>query len=126
MVERGIADILKDTVGNVQDIIRSEILLAKLEIKEEAGKAKAAGVMFGAAAVMAAFGTGFCLLCVVYAISLVLPAWAAALIVGVALLAIGGILFAIGRAWWQKIKPPAKTMFTVKEDLAWMRRPSKS
>src|SRR2546426_11573044 len=119
MVERGIADILKDTVSNVQDIIRSEILLAKIEIKEELSKAKAAGVMFGAAAGLAFFGIGFCLLCIVYVLSLVVPAWVAALIVGVALLLIGGILFSVARARWGKIKMPEKAMFTVKEDVAW-------
>jgi uncharacterized membrane protein YqjE len=126
VVERGIADILKDTVSNIQDIIRSEIQLGKIEIKEELSKAKAAGVMFGAAASLAFFGLGFCLLCIVYALALVLPAWAAAMIVGVAALLIGGILFSVGRARWGKVKIPEKTVFTVKEDIAWMRSQSKS
>ena len=125
-MESGIAEILKDAFSNLQDIVRSEIQLAKVELKDEVAKAKTAGVMFGGAAVFALFGLGFCLLCIVYALALVLPAWAAALIVGVGLLCIGGILFAVGRARWAAIKPPEKTMFTVKEDLAWMRNPSKS
>jgi uncharacterized membrane protein YqjE len=124
VVERGITDILKDTVSNIQDIIRSEILLGKIEIKEEVSKAKTAGVMFGAAVGLVFFGIGFCLLGVVYALTLVLPAWAAALIVGVASLLVGGILFAVGRARWGKVKMPEKTMFTVKEDIAWMRSKS--
>lgn len=126
MVERGITDILKDTVSNIQDIIRSEILLAKIEVREELVKAKAAGVMFGAGAIFAFFGIGFCLLCIVYALSLVLPAWAAALIVGVVALCLGAALFGAGRARWAKVKMPEKTMFTVKEDIEWMRSQSRS
>jgi uncharacterized membrane protein YqjE len=124
--ERSIGDILKDTVSNVQDIIRSEVQLAKIETKEELKKVTTASVMFGTAAVFSLFGLGFCLLCAVYALSLVLPNWAAALIVGGALVIIGGILAAIGMERWKKIKLPQKTMFTVKEDVEWMRSQSKS
>ena len=126
IAERGIADILKDTVSNIQDLVRSEILLARIEIKEELNKAKAAGVMFGLAAGFTFFGFGFCLVCAVYALALVLPAWAAALIVGVSTLVIGGILFSVARARWSTVKIPEKTRFTVKEDIAWMRNQSKS
>lgn len=126
MADRAFAEIIKDTLGNVQDIIRSEVQLAKIETKEEVRKAGAAGVMFGVAGAVSFFGFGFCFLCIVYALSLVLPAWAAALIVGVGLLITGGILLSIGRERWKKIKLPEKTMFTVKEDIEWMRSQSKS
>ena len=124
--ERGISDVLKDTVSNIQDIIRSEILLAKIEIKEELVKVKAAGALFAAAALLGFFGIGFCLLCAVYALALVLPAWAAALIVGVVSLLLAGTFVAVARSRWAKVKLPEKTMFTVKEDIAWMRSHSKS
>lgn len=124
--ERGISQILKDTVSNVQDIIRSEVQLAKVETKEELRKAGSAGVMFGAAAAVAFYGLGFCLLCVVYALSLALPSWAAALIVGVALLIAGAIALSVGRARWKQVNGPKKTMFTVKEDVAWIRSQNKS
>lgn len=123
--ERSIGDIVKDTLTNIQDIIRSEVQLAKIEIKEEAAKASAAGIMFGVAAVTGLLGFAFCCLCVVYALTLVLPAWAAALIVGVGLFIIAGIAFAIGRERWKKVKMPEKTIFTVKEDVAWMHSPNK-
>src|SRR5579884_4181695 len=108
--ERGIADILKDTVGNIQSLIRSEILLAKIELKEEGVKAKAAATMFGAAAIFGLFGLGFCLLCAVYALALVMPSWLAALIVGVALMLFAGMLFLVARSRWAKIEMPKKTM----------------
>ncbi len=126
MSDRSITDIVKDTLGNLQEIVRSEIQLARIETKEEVRKASSAGIMFGAAAVLALFGFGFCLLCAVYALALVVAAWAAALIVGGALLLLGAVLFSAGRERWKKVKMPEKTMFTVKEDLAWMRNQSRS
>ncbi|HLJ48644.1 MAG TPA: phage holin family protein [Bryobacteraceae bacterium] len=123
---RPIADVLKQTVTNVQEIIRSEVLLAKVELKEESRKATSAGKMFGASMALAFFGLGFCLLSAVYALSLVLPAWAAALIVGVVLLIFAGGALAMGRERWKNLKAPAKTMFTVKEDVEWMRNQFRS
>jgi uncharacterized membrane protein YqjE len=124
--ERTITDIVKDTLTNIQDIIRSEVQLAKIEVKEEATKASAAAVMFGVAAVTGLLGFAFCCLCIVYALALVLPAWAAALIVGVGLFIIAGVAFSIGRERWKKVKMPEKTIFTVKEDIAWTHSPNKS
>jgi uncharacterized membrane protein YqjE len=124
--ERSIADIVKDTLSNVQDIIRSEVQLAKVELTQEARKASVAGIMFGAAAVTGFLGFAFCCLCVVYALALVMPAWAAALIVGVGLFVIAAIAFSIGRERWKKVKMPEKTIFTVKEDVAWTHSPNKS
>ena len=126
MSDRSITDILRDTLGNLQEIVRSEIQLAKIETKDELRKASSAGTLIGAAAVFALFGFGFCLLCAVYALSLVMPEWAAALIMGAALLIIGGVLLSLGRERWKRVKMPEKTMFTVKEDLAWMRNQSRS
>ncbi len=123
---RTVADILKQTVTNVQEIIRSEVLLAKVELKEEARKVTAASAAFGAALTMAFFGIGFCLLSAIYALSLVLPAWAAALIVGMVLLIFAGGALVMARERWKKLKMPAKTMFTVKEDVEWMRNQLKS
>ena len=60
--DRSVGEILKDTVSNVQDIIRSEVQLAKVETKEELRKAGGAGMMFGVAAVFGLYAVGFCLL----------------------------------------------------------------
>jgi len=124
--ERSIGEILKDTISNVQDIVRSEVRLAKIEAKQEIAKVVSASAMFGAAAVVGLLGLAFCFLCAVYALALVLPAWAAALIVGVVLLLTALVLLSTARAQLRKVKMPEKTMFTVKEDVEWMRSQNKS
>jgi hypothetical protein len=40
--ERSISDVLQDIVGNIQEIIRSEVRLAKGELRDESIKVKAA------------------------------------------------------------------------------------
>ena len=75
---RTVSNVLQDIVGNVQEIVRSEVRLAKTEFREEAIKAKSSGVFFGAGALTGIYALGFLLLGVVYALSTVIPNWATA------------------------------------------------
>ena len=56
--------------------------LAKTEFKEEAVKAKDSAVLLAAGAVSGIFAVTFLLLTIIYALALVMPTWAAALVVG--------------------------------------------
>jgi uncharacterized membrane protein YqjE len=81
--------------SNIQEIVRSEIRLAKTEAKEEAQALGKAGVSLGAGLMIGMYAAGFIFLCVMFALALAVPWWAAALIVGillgiVALALIGG------------------------------------
>ena len=49
--DRSFADVLRDIGQNIQEILRSEVRLAKAEISEEARKAKPAGVWIAIGAV---------------------------------------------------------------------------
>jgi putative superfamily III holin-X len=79
--ERSVSEVLQDIVGNIQDIVRSEVRLAKTEVGEELTKAKAASLAIGGGALSGIFSASFLLLAIVYALSRVVPDWAAALIV---------------------------------------------
>ena len=71
--------------------------LAKAEL---AAKGKAAGVgagLFGAAGLLGFFGAAVLITTAILALALVLPAWAAALIVGVVLLVAAGIAALAGK-----------------------------
>ena len=50
-LDRSFADVLQDIVGNMQEIVRSEVRLAKAELSDEARKAKPAGLWMGIGAV---------------------------------------------------------------------------
>ncbi len=123
--ERSMSDVLRDALNNVQDIVRSEVRLAKIEVRDEVTKASSAGKLFGAAAVLGFYGIGFLFLCCVYALALAIPAWAAALIVGGVLAIVAGVCAMSGIARWKQIRMPEKTAFTVKEDVEWIRNQNK-
>ncbi|SRR5579871_3567671 len=71
--------------SNIQEIVRSEIRLAKTEAKEEAQALGKAGVSLAAGLVVGAYAAGFIFLCIMFALGVALPRWLAALIVGVLL-----------------------------------------
>ena len=71
--DRSLSDVFQDIVRNVQEIVRSEVRLAKTEIREEAARAKSPTLWLGAGVVTAIFAMLFLLLMTVYALALVMP-----------------------------------------------------
>jgi uncharacterized membrane protein YqjE len=118
--QRSLADVVEDIIRNLQQIVRAEFRLAKTELSEKAQRAAKPASAFAAGAVLSLYGLGFLLLAVVYALSLVMPAWGAALVVGACLAIIGSILVSAGRQKLKQIDPvPQKTVETVKENVQW-------
>lgn len=125
-MDRSIGSILQDIVGNVQSIVRSEVRLAKTEIREEASAAGSALVRTGIGAGVAFFAAFFLLLGVVYALSLRLPLWMAAASVGIVLAIVGGLLISSGLRRFKRVDfVPDQTIQSVKEQVAWPKAPSK-
>jgi len=65
--------------------------------------------LFGGAGLVALFGAGALVACAILALALIMDAWLAALIVGVVLLAVAGILALVGRSQVQRAAPPLPT-----------------
>ena len=95
--ERTVSDVLQDIFGNLQDIVRSEIRLAKAEITTETGRAARAGKSLVAGAVLFLYAGGLLLLSAVQGLSLVLQPWLATLGVCGLVSVIAAILVSIGR-----------------------------
>jgi protein-S-isoprenylcysteine O-methyltransferase Ste14 len=124
--ERSFSQILQDIVHNIQEIVRSEIRLARTEITQEATKTKTAGVVIAAGALSGVFALLFALLAVDYALSLAMPNWAAALIVSAALAIIAGAMLSAGRKRFKHVHPaPERTIVSMKENVAWLRLQNK-
>ncbi len=116
---RGLFTLISDIPGLIRELIEAEIASLKAEI---IGKLKAAGIGAGflvTAGVFAFFATLVLTAAGILALALVLPAWAAALIVGGALLALAGIAAAIGVSQLKHGVPPTptQTIDSVKEDV---------
>ena len=104
----------------VPELIRSEIRLAQAEMTEK-GKRAGIGIgMFSGAGLLGFFGFGTLLATVILALSLVMDAWLAALIVTVVLFVGAAVLALMGRSKVQEATPavPQRAVDGVKEDIA--------
>jgi Putative Actinobacterial Holin-X, holin superfamily III len=119
---RSSGEIVQDLVQNVQEILRSEVRLAKAEITLEAKKAARGAAISAGGAILAIFALGLLLWTGVYALALALPMWAAALIVGVLVGITAGAMLAVGRARMKQVHPkPETTIRSVKENVQWLK-----
>jgi len=123
--DRSISAVLHDIVGNIQDIVRCEIHMAKSELTEELGKSRSAGVLVGIGALMLTFSALFLLLAAVYALSLLMPEWAAALIVGAGVGATAALCFGVGIKRLKAVRAAPKAVASMKENVEWARQLTK-
>jgi uncharacterized membrane protein YqjE len=120
---RSVPEILDDIASNLAEIVHAQFQLAKSELKEGAEKVAGPGAALGAGAALALYGLGFLLLAAVYALSLVMAGWLAALIVGAALTLAAGILIAAGATKLKRVNlAPDKTIRTLEEDVQWAKQ----
>jgi hypothetical protein len=104
--EHSTAELVKQVTEQVSVLVRDELKLARLEMTTKGKQAGAGLGMLGGSGLVALYGVGCLIACAVVAISHVLPAWLAVLIVGVALLAVAGIAAMAGRGRMRKATPP--------------------
>jgi len=72
---RSVKQIFQDIVDHVSDIIRSEIQLAKTEVRQDVIHYMKAGALLGIAAVLVLYAVGFVLLGIVYGLQPLMPGW---------------------------------------------------
>jgi uncharacterized membrane protein YqjE len=104
----------------IPELVRSELRLAQAELTQK-GKRAGLGIgMFSAAGLLAFLGISTLVACAVLALALVLPGWAAALIVAVLLFAGAGVAALAGKKEVEQATPPApeRTIANVREDVA--------
>ena len=95
--EPTIGALVHDLTQQLPELIRSELRLAQAEVAEK-GKRAGLGIgMFSVAGLLAFFGVAVLITTAILALDLVLPAWLAALIVAVVLLAAGGVVALVGK-----------------------------
>jgi len=121
--EQSTGDLVKQLTQQVSTLVRQEVELAKVEMTDKGKKAGVGIGMFGGAGVAALLGLGALTAFLILVLDLAMPAWAAALIVGVIWAAVAGILALQGR---EKVKEvathlPEETTESVKEDVEWLK-----
>jgi uncharacterized membrane protein YqjE len=125
--QRSVPELLQGIVGNLEEIVRAELRLAKAEVKEDAAQAATPVAALGVGLVIALFGVGFLLLAAVYALSLVIASWLAALIVGAALSVAAAITISSSITRLKRLNlTPDKTFGNVEENVQWAKDRIKS
>jgi len=120
--ERTMAELVGDVISDVQAIMRSEVQLARVETREEVGKAARASTMLVMAGVVALFAAAFALVAMFEGLCLAMAPWLAAVVMFVVLGAIAGGMVGAGRAQWKAFHAgPQKTAETLKENVEWAR-----
>jgi uncharacterized membrane protein YqjE len=112
-----IGGLVRSALDDVRELVREELLLARVELREELSKATTAGVQFGAAGVSLVFAAAFLLIAAALGISAAFnwPAWVGFGIVAI-LLAIAGLVFVSGgRKAVRDVRPLPRTVQTIKE-----------
>ena len=118
-----IRGLIRGILMDLRTLIREEIALARVEIREQAGRAKAAALSFGIAAAALAFGGIFLLISIATAIADLLnwPVWTGFLIVAVLLAIVGMVTLASGRKQLAHVHAvPQETLSTLKENSEWI------
>ena len=124
--DRSVSDVLQDILRNAQEMVRSEMRLAKVEIHEEVRRAVSSSAWIAAGAVGAVSAWIFLLWTLAYALATWMPMWAATLVVSVGMAASATVLILGGIRRAKRIQAiPERTVESVKENLEWMKQPTK-
>lgn len=125
-MQRSVPEVLQDIIGNFEQIIRSEMRLAKTEVREEAAKAVKPGINLGIGIVLGFYGVGFLLLATVYGLATVTANWLAAVIVGGVVAIVGVILVSAAMSKLKRLDPtPDKTIRSMEENVQWAKDQTK-
>jgi len=110
--------LLTRLLETVSLLVTKEVELARAELKADLKAELDMVKLLVAAGVVAVFGVNMLLVAAVFALTVWIPGWLAALGVAVLLLASGGLLALVG--WKRRVSAPlAVTRKTVKEDMQW-------
>ena len=103
--ERSVGELFSALTREVQELLRKEVELARLEIEEQMSTATKAGAMLGAGAVLGLFAALLVSFAAAWGAAEVIPEGLAFLAVGLLYLALAGLLFVQGRTRLAEFRP---------------------
>jgi uncharacterized membrane protein YqjE len=120
--EKSLGELFGEMTSEVSDLMRKEVELAKVEIKEEVGRAGKAGGMLGAGAGAGYFALLFVSLALAWLLDQAMPIALAFFLVGLLYGIAAAVLITRGREQMKHIDPvPRQTVETLKEDAEWVK-----
>ncbi|UAL32126.1 phage holin family protein [Nocardioides rotundus] len=110
--------LISQVAEQTSTLVRDEMQLAKVELRETVKNAGIGAGLFGTAGVVALYAGWAAVFTVIYALALVMDVWLAALIVTVVLTAIAALAALVGRSKVQQATPPVEaTQRSVQRDI---------
>jgi hypothetical protein len=103
---RPAAELVRQLTEQVSRLVRQELQLAKLELAEKGRRAGLGAGLFGGAGLVAIYGLGALVAAAILLLATVVAAWVAALLVGLGLFVIAGVLVLLGRGQVRRATPP--------------------
>ena len=122
--ERPVGDLVQELSQQTATLVRQEMRLAQAELQEKGKHAGIGAGMFGGAGLVALYGVGAVIAAVILLIGTAVEPWIAAVIVGVVLLAVAGVLALLGRKQVEQATPPKpeRAMESVQDDIQHVKR----
>ena len=104
--DRSVGELVHSLTQQSSALVRHEMRLAQVELQEKGKRMGMGAGMFGGAGVVALYGVGALIAAAIVGLGTLLEPWLAGVIVGVALLAVAGILALTGRKQVDRGTPP--------------------
>jgi xanthine/uracil permease len=121
--ERSLGELFSQLSRDVSTLFQQEVRLAKVEMSQKASEAGRQVAFMAAGGFIAYAGFLALLAALILGLAEVMPAWLAALIVGLIVAGIGYFLLQKGMNDLKNMNPaPEKTVQTIKEDGQWLKQ----
>jgi uncharacterized membrane protein YqjE len=104
--DRSISELVQRLSVQTRTLLRQELQLAQLELKQKGKRAGIGAGMFGGSGLFALYGLGALVATAILALATAVDAWLAALIVAVVLFAVAGVLALTGKKQVEEATPP--------------------
>jgi uncharacterized membrane protein YqjE len=125
--EPTVAELVNNLSEQTSRLVREELRLAQVELKEKGRHAGMGVGLFSSAGLLAFFGAAALVATAILALAVVLPGWASALIVAVLLFAAAGVAALAGKKEVEQATPPKpeRAMDNLPRDVQAVKQPMK-
>jgi uncharacterized membrane protein YqjE len=103
---RPAAELVRQLTEQVSRLVRQELQLARLEMSEKGKRAGLGAGLLGGGVLFVIYGLAALVAAAILLLATALEAWVAALVVGLGLLVIAGVLALLGRGQFRRATPP--------------------
>jgi uncharacterized membrane protein YqjE len=117
--DASVGQLVEQLSAQISALVRDEMALATAEMKRKGAQAGIGIGIGGAGAVIALLGLGALVAAAILGLAVVLSAWLSALIIGVVLLVVAGVISAAGITQVRNSAPPVpeKAVRSTKQDI---------